>query len=182
MTKNEENLIIIIVGFLDNFVELRSIFDQWSNLHFGRFECLYNQKFICTLKVKVQLFWEGHKNLRNLPHGFDIYILSNVKIILADSTNCRKAELYLRIKEIYLNIRTSHRSSHHDHVANAGRFQVQDQHWPKIKQIYMYYYTFQKKICNIFLFLPDPQRQGHVEQTFQDLKKKDIINFRFLWN
>ena len=22
---------------------------------------------------KVQLFWEGHKNLRNLPHGFDVY-------------------------------------------------------------------------------------------------------------
>ena len=22
---------------------------------------------------KVQLFWEGHKNLRNPPHGFDIY-------------------------------------------------------------------------------------------------------------
>ena len=22
---------------------------------------------------KVQLFWEGHKNLRNPPHGFDVY-------------------------------------------------------------------------------------------------------------
>ena len=22
---------------------------------------------------KVQLFWEGHKNLRNPPYGFDIY-------------------------------------------------------------------------------------------------------------
>ena len=22
---------------------------------------------------RVQLFWEGHKNLRNLPHGFDVY-------------------------------------------------------------------------------------------------------------
>ena len=41
-------------------------------------------------------------------------------------------------QEIYLNIRTSHRSSLHDHVANAGRFQVQDQHLPKIKQIYKY--------------------------------------------
>ena len=27
---------------------------------------------------KVQLLWEGHKNLCNLPHGFDIYLL-NVK-------------------------------------------------------------------------------------------------------
>ena len=25
------------------------------------------------LSNKVQLFWEGHKNLRNLPHGLDIY-------------------------------------------------------------------------------------------------------------
>ena len=55
-------------------------------------------------------------------------------------------------QEIYLNIRTSHRSSLHDHVANAGRFQVQDQHLPKIKQIYMYYYIFQEKKCNIFLY------------------------------
>ena len=23
--------------------------------------------------LKVQLFLEGHKNLRNLPHGFDVY-------------------------------------------------------------------------------------------------------------
>ena len=22
---------------------------------------------------KVQLFWEGHKKLHNLPHGFDVY-------------------------------------------------------------------------------------------------------------
>ena len=27
---------------------------------------------------KVQLFWEGHKILRNQPHGFDIYLV-NVK-------------------------------------------------------------------------------------------------------
>ena len=31
-------------------------------------------------KFKVQLFWEGHKNLCNLPHGFEIY-LENVKTI-----------------------------------------------------------------------------------------------------
>ena len=30
------------------------------------------------LDIKVQLFWEGHKNLRNLPHGFDIYLV-NIK-------------------------------------------------------------------------------------------------------
>ena len=31
-----------------------------------------------TTCVKVPLFWEGDKNLRNLPHSFDIYLL-NVK-------------------------------------------------------------------------------------------------------
>ena len=30
------------------------------------------------LPNKVQLFWEGHTNLRNLPYGFDIYLV-NVK-------------------------------------------------------------------------------------------------------
>ena len=29
---------------------------------------------------KYQLFWEGHKNLYNLPHGFEIYLV-NVKTI-----------------------------------------------------------------------------------------------------
>ena len=29
-----------------------------------------NEKFL-----KVQLFWEGH-NLRNLPHGLDIYLVN----------------------------------------------------------------------------------------------------------
>ena len=28
--------------------------------------------------IKVQLFWEGHKSVRNHPHGFEIYLL-NVK-------------------------------------------------------------------------------------------------------
>ena len=30
--------------------------------------------------VKVQLFWEGYKNLHNLPYGFDVYLV-NVKTI-----------------------------------------------------------------------------------------------------
>ena len=29
---------------------------------------------------KVQLFWEGHKNLRKLPYGFDIYLVSSQTI------------------------------------------------------------------------------------------------------
>ena len=32
------------------------------------------------LTVKVQLFWEGHKNLRNIPHGLDIYLVNVRKI------------------------------------------------------------------------------------------------------
>ena len=28
------------------------------------------------LVIKVQIFWEGHKDLCNLPHGFDIYWVS----------------------------------------------------------------------------------------------------------
>ena len=31
-----------------------------------------------VLTFKVQLFWEGHKNVRNRPYGFEIYIV-NVK-------------------------------------------------------------------------------------------------------
>ena len=30
--------------------------------------------------IKVRLFWEGYKNLRNLPHGFDIYLVNVKKI------------------------------------------------------------------------------------------------------
>ena len=41
---------------------------------------------------KVQLFWEGHKNLHIRPYGFDIYLL-NVKTI-------RKiAQLFLAFSE-----------------------------------------------------------------------------------
>ena len=47
--------------------------------------CIKAQKCICievcmTLTYKVQLFWEGHKNLDYHPYGFDIYLV-NVKTI-----------------------------------------------------------------------------------------------------
>ena len=42
--------------------------------------------------IKVQLFWEGHKNLRNLPHGFDIYLV-NVK------TTRKIAEIFVAFSE-----------------------------------------------------------------------------------
>ena len=37
--------------------------------------CQRIMKFILAWSTKVQLFWEGHKHLRNLPHGFDVYLL-----------------------------------------------------------------------------------------------------------
>ena len=41
-------------------------------------EKLIKNKSTKNISVKVQLFWEGHKNLRNFPHDFDIYLV-NVK-------------------------------------------------------------------------------------------------------
>ena len=32
------------------------------------------QVYPLPLNFKVQLFWGGHKNLCNLPHGFDVYL------------------------------------------------------------------------------------------------------------
>ena len=34
------------------------------------------QKNVGTWFNKVQLFWEGHKNLRNPPYGFDIFLVN----------------------------------------------------------------------------------------------------------
>ena len=45
-----------------------------------------------TNEVKVQLLREGHKNLRNLPHGFDIYLV-NVK------TNKKIAQIFVAFSE-----------------------------------------------------------------------------------
>ena len=41
---------------------------------------VYSCKDGAMLEGKVQLFWEGHKNLRHPPYGFDIYLV-NVKTI-----------------------------------------------------------------------------------------------------
>ena len=37
---------------------------------------LFLQKFPSRFSCKVQLFWEGHKNVRNHPYGFEIYLVS----------------------------------------------------------------------------------------------------------
>ena len=33
-------------------------------------------KNIMLERFKVQLFWEGHKNVRNRPYGFEIYLVN----------------------------------------------------------------------------------------------------------
>ena len=39
-----------------------------------------NMKISTRLLLKVQLFWEGHKNVRNPPYGFEIYSV-NIKTL-----------------------------------------------------------------------------------------------------
>ena len=51
-----------------------------------------DKKYEHSNEVKVQLFWEGHKNLRNLPHGLDIGHFCGL---------LRKAELYNGVKGRY---------------------------------------------------------------------------------
>ena len=45
--------------------------DVSFHVKFGNMRC-------CDLSIKVQLFWEGHKNVRNRSYGFEIYLV-NVK-------------------------------------------------------------------------------------------------------
>ena len=42
-----------------------------------------NEKFLSPIvcAIKVQVLWEGHNNLRNLPHGLDIYLVSIQTIV-----------------------------------------------------------------------------------------------------
>ena len=45
--------------------------------------CTFNHSYsgLFAHTCKVQLFWEGHKNMRNRPYGFEIYFKINVKTI-----------------------------------------------------------------------------------------------------
>ena len=62
-----------ICDFLKGFVKLWS----WAKILYHIFIVVqylnYLQISTDIKRVKVQFFWEGHKNLRNLPYGFDIY-------------------------------------------------------------------------------------------------------------
>ena len=67
----------------DSVIEWSMIRQMLNIFSVGKFK-LSIQKFmsskiqihVLNRSNKVQLFWEGHKNLRNLPHGFDIYLVS----------------------------------------------------------------------------------------------------------
>ena len=51
--------------------------DQLETLRISNLKLSLKQIAI-LIAIKVQLFWEDHKNLRNRPHVFDIYLV-NVK-------------------------------------------------------------------------------------------------------
>ena len=76
--KNFNDMLLHLAKYFMN----GDIFCKTKNWEFKEFNRL----------VKVQLFWEGHKYLRNLPHGLDIYL-----VIVRDSAKkfglLRKAEL-----------------------------------------------------------------------------------------
>ena len=75
-TMNRSLLEFAIVIFLVTLLSdafLHNI-DVFKDQNFER------KKSLTNFKIKVQLFWEGHKKLRNLPYGFDIYLV-NVKTI-----------------------------------------------------------------------------------------------------
>ena len=63
---------------------------------------------------KVRLFWQGHKNLRNLPYGFDIYLVSvkNMRkiaqIFVAFSEKLNFKYFYWEIKLIECNQNENH--------------------------------------------------------------------------
>ena len=38
----------------------------------------------CSYFIKVQLFWESHKNLRHPPYDFDIYLVNGKTIFKVD--------------------------------------------------------------------------------------------------
>ena len=55
----------------------------WLQLQ-GSCNCLYLQ---INILDKVQLFREGHKNLANISHGLDIYLVKSVSRTVAQAIN-----------------------------------------------------------------------------------------------
>jgi len=53
---------------------------------------------------KVQLFWKGFKNLRNLSHGFDIYKIVHIFVAFSEKVNFKQspnARLYFKVFESF---------------------------------------------------------------------------------
>ena len=61
------NSICKLSNFALLFIDLQNDVLSWKK--FWKKQRTSNFIFI----FKVQLFWEGHKNVRNRPHGFDVY-------------------------------------------------------------------------------------------------------------
>ena len=64
-----------MIGLQTEVLDFKVCFD---NKNYGFNQCSSHKKY--QWQFKVQLFWEGHKIFRNLPYGFDIYLV-NVKTI-----------------------------------------------------------------------------------------------------
>ena len=103
------------------FSQITDIFVQNRPGNLGLFQrlvlCLFPVKIIFRKIDKVQLFWEGHKNLCNHPQGFDIYLV-NVK------TMRKIVQIFVAFSE-KLNFITVHNNGylhivdhHHDRVFN----------------------------------------------------------------
>ena len=62
--------------------------------------------------TKVQLFWEGHKQLHNLPYGFDIYLaivktvrqIAQIFVAFSEKLNFTRGYAILRAQEWLLNL------------------------------------------------------------------------------
>ena len=61
--------------------------------------------FLMVLTFKVQLFWEDHKNVRNRPYGFEIYLvylktmrtIAQIFVAFAEKLNFTAVQQYPRM-------------------------------------------------------------------------------------
>ena len=50
---------------------------------------------IAEMFSKVKLFWEGHKNLHNIPHGFEIYLVNFTALMGRSALNQQNYKIHL---------------------------------------------------------------------------------------
>ena len=86
--------------------EIHTSFLILSKAHWGHILTKEHSYFFNFYQIskhcfrKAQFFWEGHKNLRTLPHGFDICLVK-VKTMRKIFGLLRKAELYWSLFNFY---------------------------------------------------------------------------------